>query len=93
MGWINEKVGFKEDLVKKQEWRGVGVKRAIPVYSKAMKWSKTDGAFPIPEGTAQHFHGSGRFVGCETQSGRVCLVLSEDAVYWFVYSLSEAYLR
>lgn len=54
---------------------------------------KIDGAFPIPERMTQHFDGSGRFVGCETQSGRVCLVLSEDAVYWFVYSLSEAYLR
>lgn len=54
---------------------------------------KIDGAFPIPERTTQHFDGSGSFVGCETQSGRVCLVLSEDAVYWFVYSLSEAYLR
>lgn len=42
---------------------------------------------------AQHFDGSERFVGCKTQSGRVCLVLSEDAVYWFVLGLCKPYLR
>lgn len=95
-GWMNELMG-KEEQVKDKR---MTVKSVVPAHFEAgntekykliLRWGISH---PREDNRrAQRFDGSKRFVGCETQSGRVCLVLSEDAVYWFVYGLCEPYLR